>query len=110
MIAAKESKLNIPDPNTGVSYKVQIAAGKKVVSDAFLRKTYKYQEQYGIENHEGWVKYTTGDYNVYKGARDKREQLANAGHNFPWPLCYRLQRRKAYYRSRSTDDFQPEMV
>jgi len=86
LIAAKESKLNIPDPNTGVSYKVQIAAGKKVVSDAFLRKTYKYQEQYGIENHEGWVKYTTGDYNVYKGARDKREQLANAGHNFPGPF------------------------
>jgi hypothetical protein len=86
IVASKEEKMNIPDPESGVSYKVQLAAGKKLVTDAFLRKAYKYKEQYNVENHEGWVKYTTGDYNVYKGARDKREQLATAGHNFPGPF------------------------
>ena len=86
LVASKKEKMNIPDPETGVSYKVQITAGKKLVSDAFLRKLYKYKEEYNVENHEGWVKYTTGDFDVYKGARDKREQLASAGHNFPGPF------------------------
>lgn len=84
---AKRAKMNNLEPETGISYKVQIAAGKKLVSETFLRKTYKYpSEQYNVENHEGWVKYTTGDFAVYKGARDKREQLVSAGHNFPGPF------------------------
>ncbi len=86
IVAAKEEKMNIPDPESGVVYKVQLVAAKKLVTDVFLRKAYKYKEQYNVENHEGWVKYTTGDFNVYKGARDKREQLATAGHNFPGPF------------------------
>ena len=85
LIASKQEKMNVPDPESGVSYKVQLAAGKKLVSDAFLRKAYKYKDAYNVENHQGWVKYTTGEFNVYSGARDKREQLANAGHNFPGP-------------------------
>lgn len=86
IVASKEEKMNIPDPESGVVYKVQLVAAKKLVTDVFLRKAYKYKEQYNVENHEGWVKYTTGDFNVYKGARDKREQLATAGHNFPGPF------------------------
>tara|TARA_B110000046_G_scaffold45492_2_gene50592 strand:- start:186 stop:1577 length:1392 start_codon:yes stop_codon:yes gene_type:complete len=85
LIASKQEKMNVPDPESGVSYKVQLAAGKKLVSDAFLRKAYKYKDAYNVENHQGWVKYTTGEFNVYSGARDKREQLAKAGHNFPGP-------------------------
>ena len=85
LIASKQETMNVPDPESGVSYKVQLAAGKKLVSDAFLRKAYKYKDAYNVENHQGWVKYTTGEFNVYSGARDKREQLAKAGHNFPGP-------------------------
>lgn len=76
----------IPNPETGVSYKVQVAAGKKLVSEEFLRKTYAFKEPYLIENHEGWVKYTTGQFAEYKGARDKRENLNQGGHNFPGPF------------------------
>jgi hypothetical protein len=76
----------VPTPETGITYKVQIAAGHKVVEESFLRKTYKFDEQYIIENHEGWVKYITGQFNVYKQARDKREALVAAKHEFPGPF------------------------
>jgi len=65
---------------------VQVVAGHKLVTEAFLRETYKFQEPYTIENHEGWIKYTTGSFKVYKDARDKRETLVQAGHDFPGPF------------------------
>lgn len=79
-------QVEIPAPETGVSYKVQVVAGHKLVTEAFLRETYKFQEPYNVENHEGWIKYTTGNFDMYKGARDKREALNEAGHAFPGPF------------------------
>ena len=77
---------DIPDPETGIIYKVQIVAGHKVVAEDYLRKTYKFQEPYVIDNHEGWVKYITGQFDVYRQARDKREALVAAQHEFPGPF------------------------
>lgn len=77
---------DVPAPETGVSYKVQVVAGHKLVTEEFLRKTYIFQEPYLVENHEGWIKYTTGNFDVYRGARDKRESLVAANHNFPGPF------------------------
>ena len=57
-----------------------------MVEEAYLRETYKFQEAYVLDNHEGWVKYITGQFNVYKQARDKRESLVAAQHNFPGPF------------------------
>jgi hypothetical protein len=76
----------IPSPENGVAYKVQVVAGHKMVTEAYLRKEYKFHDPFAIENHEGWIKYTTGQFDEYKGARDKREQIAQAGHNFPGPF------------------------
>jgi len=81
-----ERVTDIPAPETGIVYKVQIVAGHKVVEEAYLRETYKFQEAYVLDNHEGWVKYITGQFNVYKQARDKRESLVAAQHNFPGPF------------------------
>ena len=81
-----DNTTKIPNPNTGITYRVQVAAGKKVVTEQFLRKTYSFQEPYSVENHEGWVKYITGGFDVYKGARDKREALNREGHDFPGPF------------------------
>lgn len=77
---------NVPAPDKGVLFRVQIVAGHKVVDEAYLRKTYNFQEQFLVENHEGWIKYITGEFDVYKAARNKREALVAAQHNFPGPF------------------------
>ncbi len=91
LVAQKETRpvapvTNIPSPETGVVYRVQIVAGKKIVELAQIKKTYKFNEEFYTENHEGWVKYITGQFDVYKAARDKRESLVAAQHNFPGPF------------------------
>jgi hypothetical protein len=77
---------SIPSPDNGIVYRVQIVAGKKLVKNEEIKKTYKFNEQFYTENHEGWVKYITGQFDVYKAARDKRESLIVAQHNFPGPF------------------------
>ncbi|HAQ69806.1 MAG TPA: hypothetical protein DCR48_02410 [Flavobacteriales bacterium] len=77
---------SIPDPQTGIVYRVQIVAGKKLVPNAQIKKTYAFKEEFFTENHEGWVKYITGQFDVYKSARDKRENLVAANHKFPGPF------------------------
>ena len=75
----------IPDPETGITYKVQILTGPNTVGKTYFRSRHGYSGSFGIENHEGWVKYTTGSHDVYKDARDSRE-LINSGYNFPGPF------------------------
>lgn len=77
---------NVPTPETGISYKVQILAGHKVVTNDFVKKKYKFNEDFILDNHEGWVKYITGAFPEYKQARNKREDLIMAQHNFPGPF------------------------
>ena len=57
-----------------------------MVSKDFVSKKYSYSSNFLTENHEGWIKYITGEYGVYKQARDKREDLVAANHNFPGPF------------------------
>lgn len=80
------SVTDVPDPETGVRYRVQIAAGHKMVNQAYIQKTYNFTADYSTENHQGWIKYTTGSFDQYRQARDKREALVAAKHNFPGPF------------------------
>ncbi len=84
--ARNEPVTNIPEPETGIVYKVQIIAGHKMVDTNYINKTYMFNERYETINHEGWIKYITGQFDVYKAARDKREALVAAQHNFPGPF------------------------
>lgn len=77
---------NVPDPQTGVVYRVQISAGKNLVDKVYFEKRHSYTGVFYIENHEGWIKYTTGGFGVYKAARDQREDYKAAGHKFPGPF------------------------
>lgn len=80
-----DASTTVPDPDQGVSYRVQIAAAHRVVGASYFKSRHGFNEQFDIENHEGWVKYTTGSYSVYKGARDDRERIKNR-YNFRGPF------------------------
>ena len=68
---------NIPSPETSVTYKVQLAAGKKEVDQKYFVKVHNISEQVSIEYHESWYKYTIGKFDIYKQARDKRNEIWN---------------------------------
>lgn len=71
---------------SGVNYRVQIAAGKNVVDAAYFEKRHQWTNEFVIENHEGWVKYTTGSFQQYKMARDSREEINANDHKFDGPF------------------------
>ncbi len=80
---------SIPDPETGVTYKVQIVAGHNTVGKSYFKKRHNFTDNFNIENHEGWVKYTTGKFEEYKSARDGRESIsANYNFNGPFVTAY----------------------
>jgi hypothetical protein len=76
---------SVPNPETGVSYRVQIVAGHNTVGKSYFKSRHSFAENFVIENHEGWVKYTTGTHNAYRGARDERERI-NTSYNFMGPF------------------------
>ncbi len=77
---------SIPSPETGITYKVQILAAHRIVNKSFMKKTYNFKESFNIENHEGWVKYTTGKFSEYGKARDARERMKSDYTTLPGPF------------------------
>lgn len=75
---------SVPSSSNGVSYKVQVMAAHRTVTGSYIKKHYGYSGKVDLENHDGWVKYTTGSFGVYKDARDKRNSLSS--YNFPGPF------------------------
>ncbi len=65
----------IPEPETGIRFRVQIAAGHKPVNPRYYFRQYNINEPVRIEQHEGWHKYTVGSFGLYKDARDKRVEI-----------------------------------
>jgi hypothetical protein len=82
--ASNDNKIEINNSQTTISYKVQLLAAHKITSKKYFKEKHQFNDIFNIENHEGWVKYTTGEYNEYKRARDKRETLTR--HKFPGPF------------------------
>ena len=72
------------DDQTMISYKVQLLAAHKIANKKYFKDKHQYNDLFNIENHEGWVKYTTVEFNEYKTARNKREALSK--HKFPGPF------------------------
>lgn len=78
--------INVPEPQEGVFYRVQIAAGKNNLEREVFEKLYKFNEGFNIEPHQGWIKYTTGYHQVYKSARDDRERITGKYDKFQGPF------------------------
>jgi len=69
----QNQQVNIPE--TGIKFRVQIAAGHKPVNPQYYFKNFNINEPVQVEQHEGWHKYTVGSFGLYKEARDKRVQI-----------------------------------
>ncbi|MDC0338175.1 hypothetical protein OAN33_01430, partial [Flavobacteriales bacterium] len=72
-------------PITGVSFRVQVLAAHKTVDKKYIQKRYSgYSNKLNLDNHEGWIKYTTDGVNTYEGARDTRNGIKK--YDFPGPF------------------------
>ncbi|MFT6996458.1 MAG: hypothetical protein ACJAQ4_000199 [Cryomorphaceae bacterium] len=78
--------INVPQPETGVFFRVQIAAGKNNLQKGVFEKLNNFNEGYKLENHKGWFKYTTGYHQVYKSARDDRQRIRVKYDKFQGPF------------------------
>lgn len=77
---------SFPDPETGITYKVQIVAAQRTVGKTYFSARHQFKESFNIENHNGWVKYTTGKHAVYRAARDDRNRIASDYPSFQGPF------------------------
>ena len=76
----------VPSAEKGITYKVQILAAHRIVDKSYLKKKFSFEEEYNIEHHNGWVKYTTGSFTQYKDARDARVKITNQSDRLPGPF------------------------
>jgi hypothetical protein len=76
----------IPTPENGVNYKVQISAAHREVGKDYFAERHRFNGDFSIERHEGWIKYTSGRFTRYNDARDQRTAYISAGHDFPGPF------------------------
>lgn len=79
---------NIPAPQQGIIYRIQLAASKPEISPAFFKKMYGLDDKIYAETHQGWHKYTAGEHQTYKHARDHRNLAWGRGIKGSFVVAY----------------------
>lgn len=80
-----ETIVDIPEPQGDIFYRVQLAAAKNNVKVTYFKNKFKFRGEIYIESHGGWYKYTTGNYDKYVLARNRREEI-KSGYQFRGPF------------------------
>lgn len=68
---APAAEINIPAPQSGIYFKVQISATRKSPArdNKWFAAKYNWQENVDLSMHEGWKKYLVGTFNDYNQAK-----------------------------------------
>lgn len=70
---------NTNKTNASVNFQVQVGAFKSNISTDKIASMYNISDNIRTDMHEGLTKFLVGNFNDYKGARDKRENIKNKG-------------------------------
>lgn len=65
------------EPESGVYYRVQVAAGHKPINIKRYFERLNIDHEVRTERHEGWYKYSIGSFKEYREARDFRIKIWN---------------------------------
>jgi hypothetical protein len=71
------SASDLLEPQSGIYYRIQLAAGHRPLNSKRYFKRYKLEDKVLKEQHQGWIKYSVGSFNIYKDARDYRVHIWN---------------------------------
>ena len=77
LAAIQTQVADLLEPQTGMYFRVQIAAGHKPVNTKSYFKKFQLDTLVMKEKHDGWIKYSVGSFSAYRVARDYRVHLWN---------------------------------